>query len=43
MMISTLSKVTMLSYQVRPSQIKEQIDGRIQKLMEIFDRIQTFK
>ena len=43
MMISTLSKVTMLSYQVSPSQIKEQIDGRIQKLMEIFDRIQTFK
>ena len=37
------SNLVQINYQARPSQIKEQIDGRIQKLIEIFNEIQSFK
>lgn len=49
MVMSTLSVATrssnlvQVNYHARPSQIKEQMDGRIRKLIEIFNEIQSFK
>ena len=49
MVMSTLSVATrssnlvQVNYHARPSQIKEQMDGRIRKQIEIVNEIQSFK